>query len=79
MCPWKPMVNKYTMMASSAVSDKVKRSTMTNEALRRLLFFFLIGQVALGSHWHHTLDYDLLHDKYNSHLTISGLNLLSCC
>ena len=32
----KPMANKYTMMANSAVSDKVKRSTMTNEALRRL-------------------------------------------
>merc|ERR1712016_316060 len=30
------MANKYTMMANSAVSDKVKRSTMTNEALRRL-------------------------------------------
>ena len=33
----KPMANKYTMMANSAVSDRVKRSTMTNEALRRLL------------------------------------------
>jgi hypothetical protein len=33
----KPMANKYTMMARSALSDKVKRSTMTNEALRRLL------------------------------------------
>ena len=32
----KPMANKYTMMANSAVSDRVKRSTMTNEALRRL-------------------------------------------
>ena len=33
----KPMANNYTMMANSAVSDRVKRSTMTNEALRRLL------------------------------------------
>ena len=33
----KPMANKYTMMANSAVSDRVKRSTMTNEAMRRLL------------------------------------------
>ena len=33
----KPMANKYTMMANSAVSDRVKRSTMTNETLRRLL------------------------------------------
>merc|ERR1712110_1304625 len=33
----KPMANKYTMMVNSAVSDRVKRSTMTNEALRRLL------------------------------------------
>ena len=33
----KPMANKYTMMANSAVSERVKRSTMTNEALRRLL------------------------------------------
>ena len=33
----KPMANKFTMMAHSAVSDKVKRSTMTNDALRRLL------------------------------------------
>ena len=32
----KPMANKYTMMANSAVSDRVKRSTMTNEAMRRL-------------------------------------------
>ena len=30
----KPMANQYT---NSAVSDRVKRSTMTNEALRRLL------------------------------------------
>ena len=27
----KPIANKYTMMANSAVSDRVKRSTMTNE------------------------------------------------
>ena len=33
----KPMANKHTMMANSAVSDRVKRSTMTNEAMRRLL------------------------------------------
>ena len=33
----KPMTNKYTMMANSAVSDRVKRSTMTNDAVRRLL------------------------------------------
>ena len=33
----KPMANQYTMMANSAVSDKVKRSTMTNDAMRRLL------------------------------------------
>ena len=33
----KPMANKYTMMANSAVSDRVKRSSMTNEAMRRLL------------------------------------------
>ena len=33
----KPMANKYTMMAKSAVSDRVKRASMTNEAVRRLL------------------------------------------
>jgi hypothetical protein len=33
----KPMANKHTMMARSALSDRVKRSTMTNEAMRRLL------------------------------------------
>ena len=33
----KPMTNKHTMMANSAVSDRVKRSTMTNDAVRRLL------------------------------------------
>jgi hypothetical protein len=33
----KPMANKHTMMARSALSDRVKRSTMTNDALRRLL------------------------------------------
>ena len=33
----KPMCNQYTMMAKSAVSDRMKRSAMTNEALRRLL------------------------------------------
>ena len=31
----KPQSNKFTMMARSALPDKVKRSTMTNEALRR--------------------------------------------
>ena len=30
------MSNKYTMMANSAVSDKIKRSTLTNNAMRRL-------------------------------------------
>ena len=33
----KPQSNKFTMMARSALPDKVKRSTLTNEALRRLL------------------------------------------
>ena len=33
----KPQSNKFTMMARSALPDRVKRSTMTNEALRRLL------------------------------------------
>ena len=33
----KPMCSRYTMLANSAVSDRVKRTTMTNEALRRLL------------------------------------------
>ena len=33
----KPKANKYIMMANSAVSDRVKRSTMSNEAMRRLL------------------------------------------
>ena len=33
----KPMCNRFTMMAHSAVSDRVKRSSMTNEAMRRLL------------------------------------------
>ena len=33
----KPQSNKLTMMARSALPDRVKRSTMTNEALRRLL------------------------------------------
>ena len=33
----KPQCNKFTMMERSALPDKVKRSTMTNEALRRLL------------------------------------------
>ena len=28
--------NKYTMMARSALPDKMKRSTLTNEAVRRL-------------------------------------------
>ena len=33
----KPQSNKYTMMARSALPDRIKRSTMSNEALRRLL------------------------------------------
>ena len=33
----KPQSNKFTMMARSALPQKVKRSTLTNEALRRLL------------------------------------------
>ena len=33
----KPQSNKFTMMARSALPDRVKRSTMSNEALRRLL------------------------------------------
>ena len=33
----KPQSNNTVMMARSAVSDKVKRSTMTNEAMRRLM------------------------------------------
>ena len=33
----KPQCNKFTMMERSALPDKVKRSTMTNEALRRIL------------------------------------------
>ena len=33
----KPMANIFTMMANSAVSSRVKRSSMTNEAVRRLL------------------------------------------
>ena len=33
----KPQSNKFTMMARSAIPDRVKRSTMSNEALRRLL------------------------------------------
>ena len=33
----KPQSNKFTMMARSALPDKIKRSTMSNEALRRLL------------------------------------------
>ena len=33
----KPQSNKFTMTARSALPDRVKRSTMTNEALRRLL------------------------------------------
>ena len=33
----KPQTNKFTMMARSALPEKVKRSTLTNEALRRLL------------------------------------------
>ena len=33
----KPQANKHTMMARSALSRKVKRSTLTNEAMRRLL------------------------------------------
>ena len=31
------MANKFTMMANSALSDQIKRSTITNEARRRLL------------------------------------------
>ena len=33
----KPQCNKFTMMERSALPERVKRSTMTNEALRRLL------------------------------------------
>ena len=33
----KPQSNKFTMMVGSALPDRVKRSTMTNEALRRPL------------------------------------------
>ena len=33
----KPKANKFTMMANSALSDRVKRSTITKEANRRLL------------------------------------------
>ena len=33
----KPQCNKFTMMERSALPEKVKRSTMANEALRRLL------------------------------------------
>ena len=33
----KPMCNKYTILSDSAVSDRLKRTSMTNEALRRLL------------------------------------------
>ena len=33
----KPQSNKFTMMARSALPQKVKRSTLSNEALRRLL------------------------------------------
>ena len=33
----KPQSNKFTMMARSALPQKVKRSTLSNQALRRLL------------------------------------------
>ena len=33
----KPMAYRFSMMANSAVSQKVKRSSLTNEAVRRLL------------------------------------------
>ena len=33
----KPQSNRYTMMARSALSSRVKRATMSNDALRRLL------------------------------------------
>ena len=33
----KPQSNKFTMMARSALSSRVKRATMSNDALRRLL------------------------------------------
>ena len=33
----KPQSNKFTMMARSALPERVKRSTLSNEALRRLL------------------------------------------
>ena len=32
----KPQSNKFIMMARSALPDKIKRSTLTNEAMRRL-------------------------------------------
>ena len=32
----KPMATKYTMMANFAVSDHIKRSTLTNGVERRL-------------------------------------------
>ena len=31
------MCNNFTMMANSAVSDRIKRTSLTNEALRKLL------------------------------------------
>ena len=33
----KPQSNKFTMMARSALPQRIKRSTLSNEALRRLL------------------------------------------
>ena len=36
----KPQSNKFTMMARSALTDKMKRSTLTNEAIRRLYQHF---------------------------------------
>ena len=33
----KPMANQFTMLARSALPDQVKRSTLTNDAMRRLL------------------------------------------
>merc|ERR1712004_365084 len=33
----KPQSNKFTIMARSALPDRIKRSTLSNEALRRLL------------------------------------------
>ena len=39
-------------------------------AVSRGLFF--IGQVALGSYWHHILDFDMWNKKYNYHLTNCG-------